>query len=115
MYTTRSSLYGGVSVVGGSPWQRPPWTETLPGQRPPGQSHSWTETPWKEHGTRDRDPLEGTWEEGIWDQATKQEMASYRGPSHLWTEWLTHACENITLPQILFAGGNYTIGQLSGL
>ena len=22
-----------------------------------------TETPWREHGTRDRDPLEGTWEQ----------------------------------------------------
>ena len=26
--------------------------------------------------------------------------------SHLWTEFLTHACENITLPQTSFAGGN---------
>ena len=25
----------------------------------------------------------------------------------LWTEWLAHACENITLPQTSFAGGNY--------
>ena len=25
---------------------------------------------------------------------------------HPWTEWLTHACENITLPQTLFTGGN---------
>ena len=24
-----------------------------------------------------------------------------------WTEWLTHACENITLPQTSFAGGKY--------
>ena len=29
--------------------------------------------PWKEHGARDRDPLEGTW-----DQAAKQEVISYR-------------------------------------
>ena len=29
-----------------------------------------------------------------------------RYPSPLWTEWLTHACENITLAQTLFAGGN---------
>ena len=26
---------------------------------------------------------------------------------HLWTEWLTHASENITLPQTSFATGNY--------
>ena len=27
-------------------------------------------------------------------------------PPRPWTEWLTHACENITLPQTLFTGGN---------
>ena len=27
-------------------------------------------------------------------------------PWALWTEFLTHACENITLPQTSFAGGN---------
>ena len=27
-------------------------------------------------------------------------------PSPLWTEFLTHASENITLPQTSFAGGN---------
>ena len=34
--------------------------------RPP-----WTEIPQKEHGTRDKDPLEGTW-----DQAASQEVIS---------------------------------------
>ena len=45
----------------------------------------WTETPWretsqKEHGTRDKDPLEGTWDErhrppgGTRDQAARQEV-----------------------------------------
>ena len=33
------------------------------------------ETLWKEHGTRYRDPLEGTW-----DQSTRQEVSSYREP-----------------------------------
>ena len=28
----------------------------------------------------------------------------------LWTEFWTHASENITLPQTSFAGGNYTLG-----
>ena len=28
-------------------------------------------------------------------------------PPPLWTEWLTHASENITLSQTLFAGGKY--------
>ena len=30
-----------------------------------------------------------------------------RPPPPPWTEWLTHACENITLPQTSFAGGKY--------
>ena len=83
-----------------SPWQRPPWIETPPRQRPSQKEHGTrdrdphrrsmgpgSETgsdimrppgyrpPWKEHGTRDRDPLEGTW-----DQAAKQEVTSYRNP-----------------------------------
>ena len=33
-----------------------------------------TETPWKEHGTRDRDPLEGTWDQ-------RQKGVTYRDPS----------------------------------
>ena len=28
-------------------------------------------------------------------------------PPLLWTEGMTHACENITLPQTSFAGGKY--------
>ena len=28
-------------------------------------------------------------------------------PLTLWTERITHACENITLPKTSFAGGNY--------
>ena len=44
--------------------------------------------------------------EGTWDQAPRQEVTSYREPPLLWTECLTHACENITLPQTSLAGGN---------
>ena len=40
-----------------------------------------TETCWKEHGTRDRDPLEGTW-----DQAARQGVTSYKDPFPMWTE-----------------------------
>ena len=29
----------------------------------------------------------------------------------LWTEFLTHACENITLPQTSFAGGDKVTGS----
>ena len=57
-----------------------------------------TETPWKEHGTRDRDPpLEGTL-----DQAARQELTSYKDPPLRQTD----TCKNITLPQTLFLGSN---------
>ena len=56
----------------------------------------WIETPVKEHGTRDRDPLQkehGTRDrtplEGTWYQAARQEVKSYREPLPLWTEWQT--------------------------
>ena len=52
--------------------------------------------PQKEHGTRDRDSLEGTW-----DQAARQEVTSYRDPPEQ-----TNRCKNSTLPQTSFAGGN---------
>ena len=67
------------------------------GQRPQDRDPLWTETHlWKEHGTRDGDPsLEGTW-----DQAVRQEVASYP------LDRMTDVCENITLPQASFAGGN---------
>ena len=55
-----------------------------------------TENPWKEHGTRDRDPMEGTW-----DQTARKEVTSYRAP-----RGQTDTCKNITLPQTSFAGGN---------
>ena len=49
---------------------------------------------------RDQTPL---------DQALGADPPGADTPS-LWTEFLTHACENITLPQTSFAGGNYTWG-----
>ena len=82
MCTAHSSLYRGGSASGGCLWQRPPWTKT----------------PQKEHGINDRDPPEGTW-----DRAARQEVTSYIDP--IWTDRDT--CENITLPQTSFAGGNY--------
>ena len=35
--------------------------------------------------------------------------------NHPWTEGMAHACENITLPQTLFAGGSNQIEYLPGL
>ena len=60
-----------------------------PGQRPP------TETPLKEHRTRNRDPPK--------EHGTRQ--SDIQRPPSPWTEWLTRACENITLRQTSFAGG----------
>ena len=57
----------------------------LPGQRSSRQRHLW-----KEHGTRQPD----------------RKWHHTENPLHLWTERLTYACENITLPQTSLAGGN---------
>ena len=62
----------------------------------------------------DRHPLSS---QGTWDQRQRTPRRSMgpgsqtgsdiiETPSSLWTEWLTHTCENITLPQTSFAGGN---------
>ena len=62
MRTARSLTYGG-----GSPWQRPPGTET-----------PWTETPWDGDSPGQRPPRDRDRD------------------SPLWTEWLTDRCKNIT-------------------
>ena len=73
--------------------QRPAWTKTPlekdhPGQRSPrqrprsGQRHPLDKEPWTKTSL-DRDPLEGTWDQGqrpprrTWDQAVTQEVTSY--------------------------------------
>ena len=56
-------------------------------QRPP-----WTDSP---------NPQEGTW-----DQADRQEVASYRDPPGR-----TDTCKNITLPQTLFTSGKICFGS----
>ena len=45
------------------------------------------------------------------DQAPPLEQGPPLGPGTppLWTEFLTHACENITLPQTSFAGGKNAV------
>ena len=59
-------------------------------ERLPDRDPLWTETPLDR-----KTPPEVTW-----DQAARQEVRSdiIQGPP-LWTDQLTHACENITLPQ----------------
>ena len=61
----------------GTPWDQYPWDKHPPGPGNPPRTR---------HPPQTRHP---------WDQA----------PPPLWTETLTHATQNITLPQTLLAGG----------
>ena len=58
------------------------------GGRPP-----WAETPQEEHGTRDTDPLEGTW-----DQAARQEVTS---ETPMWTDRQTPV-KTLPCPKLRF-------------
>ena len=51
--------------------------------------------------------LGGAWSQGVWYPSM------HWGRPPLWTEFLTHTTENITLPQTSFAGGNYQITSLN--
>ena len=63
------------------------------------------DTAQKEHGTRDNAP----WKEHETRQPDRKwhHIETPSTPLPWWTEWLAHACENITLPQTSFAGGKY--------
>ena len=112
---TRHPLWPGTPLgPGTSPDQAPPWDQVPP---PPGTSHPPDQAP---SGTR----------HSLWDQAPPgtRHLPGTRHPTGadppgadppgpgttphpradppLWTEFLTHASENITLPQTSFAGGN---------
>ena len=67
---------------------RDPWTETPLDRDPLGQRPPWIETPWTETSIDREIPGHVTCG-ACWD----------RDPA-LWKEFLTHACENITLPQL---------------
>ena len=77
------------SGEGGVFLQRPPWTEIplWPETHPFDSDLPGIETPRRNMGPGNQ------WSDII-----------QRPP---WTEWLTHASENITLPQTSFAGGKY--------
>ena len=66
-------------------------TARRPGGSPPGNPPLPSRPPWS------RPPLE---QAPPWEQTPLGP-----GTPPLWTEFLTHACENITLPQTSFAGG----------
>ena len=118
MRTARSLPYGGSLSKGFLPNRDPPWTETpqtetpwtetllnrdpldrdRPGQRPPGR-----------RPPLDIDPLD----RDLLDRDPPGKVPPVREPSGhvtcgacwdrdppLWTEFLTHSCENITLPQL---------------
>ena len=79
MRTARSSSRrGGYLVLGGCP-------PDTPQTRPP-----WDQTPPTRHAPQDQAPP----------------PPGPDPPPLLWTEFLTQASENITLPQTSFAGGN---------
>ena len=63
-----------------------PWRQNPPGGRLPCR----------------QTPLEVDPQEGTWDWAARQEVTSYRDSPH----GQTNTCENFTLPQTSFAGGN---------
>ena len=101
MHTTHSSLYGGLPDRD-SPGQRPsdrdppgqrPSDRDPPGQRPPELRPPWTEIPWKENGTRDRDPSRRNMGPG--SQTGSGIMQ--RTPPHV--ARMTDMCKNFTLTQ----------------
>ena len=91
MRTTHSLPYGGVPLDRDPhpPGQRypPPWTENTLLDR---DTHLWTETPWRETAL-DKDPP--------WTGSDIIQRAPH-------PHGQTDTCENITLPQTSFAGGN---------
>ena len=113
MRTARSLPYG-LSLTETHPGQRPPLDRDPPGQRPPYQDRPptktdplprqtppprnmgpATETPWKEHETRQPDMK--------WHHTENPSTCEQN-------DW--HACENITLPQTSFAGGKNVVEKI---
>ena len=82
---------------GGLPTETTLWTQT-PGQRPPDR-----DTP------LDRDIPERNM------GPSSQIGSDILHPSPLWTEWLKHACEYITIPETSFADGNKNYVKYLGL
>ena len=80
MRTARSLLYGGL----------------CPGQAGGGsvRGRGLCPPPLKQHGTRDRESPEGTW-----DLAPRQEVTSYRDPSLL-ANRMTHANKTLPCPKL---------------
>ena len=69
------ALYRMGGLCPAPPRQRPDRRNTGPETDSLERTWDQRQTPWKEHGTRDRDPPEGTW-----DQAVRHEVTSYRDP-----------------------------------
>ena len=125
MRTARSSSRRGGGVLASSP-STSPWVPCGPGPDPPKLPPwlwAWTRSPsifplgvgldqislnfppwlWAWRPPWDQAPH---WDQATpWDQAPPPDQAH---PHPLWTEFLTHASENITLSQTSFAGGKNT-------
>ena len=83
------------SCPGGFSWTRPLQDQTPPGiKHPPGADPT---PPWEQTSP------------GADTPPTSSEQAPPGSRPPPWTEFLTHASENITLPQASFAGGNNAI------
>ena len=101
--------YAATTANTGTPWKETARTETPLDGEPSGQIPPWTETPaqrpslpdrdpWKEHWTRDRDPLERTGPGSQTGSDIIQRLPCGQ----------TDTCKSITLPQIPFVGSNNT-------
>ena len=108
MRTARSSSRPGWGVsTRHPPEQAPPGPGTPQDQAPPGSGmplwtmYPLTLTPWTRHPQDQAPPR---------DQAPPDQAAPGAG-TPLWREFLTHACDDITLPQTSLAGGNKVKGS----
>ena len=125
MCTARSSSHPGGSPPGspwtrhppgpGTPWTRYPQDQAPPEQAPPRSRPNRDQTPPKQAQTPPDTPRD---QAPTWNWHTSPPEQAPPGPDTppeqeppLWTEFLTHSCKNITLPQTSFAGGNNRKGR----
>ena len=112
--TTSSSRHGGVSIhqpspPGADPWEQAPplgvGLETSHPDRPQLPPWVWAwRPPWAD--PPQLPPWVWAWKPARHAGIPPCCKACWDTTTPLWTEFLTHATENITLPQTSFAGGN---------
>ena len=100
MRTARSS-----SRPGSLHQAHPPGTRHPADQAPPRPGIPQDQAPpWDQAPPRPDPPRPGT--PGTRHPPERSQAPPGSRHAHPWTEFLTHACKNITLPQASFAGGN---------